>query len=138
VRELQLKLLEALLDGVAISPQETAGDWYQIPDSLLNIREKYQNSMHPCFILSDAQLSGYGVIKVYIRSASRLEAAPPEFILHERHSHQGACPLSKDAVVSLIRPATIGSANLRHYKPKCTEPNEIWRKFFVDCLKQVS
>jgi len=138
MRELQLKLLEALMDGIDIPPQQTAGEWFQIPDTVLNIREKYEKSMHPCFVLTEARLSAYGVVKVYVRSASRLEASPPEYILHERHSHQGACSLSKDAVVSLIRPATIGSANLRHLKPKCSEPNEVWRKYFVDCLKQVS
>jgi hypothetical protein len=138
VRELQLKLLEALLQGVEVSPNDTAGEWFQIPDTILNIREKYENSMHPCFVFTEARLSAYGVVKVYVRSASRFEASPPEYVLHEKHTHHGSCPLSKDAVVSLIRPATIGSASLRSLKPKCSEPNEVWRKYFYDCLKQVS
>jgi hypothetical protein len=138
MREMQLKFLEAMLKDLDPTPDETAGDWFLISDVILNIPEKYPKSTHPCFVRVESRLSPYGLVKVFIRSASVNEVAPPEYLHHQPHSHFHSCPLKKEGVVSLIRPARIGAANFRFITPKCTELDEDWRRYFFACLKKVS
>lgn len=138
MNELQVKLLTALVGEIESNIEQESGSWFLIPDYILRIPEKYRDSTHPCFVHNESKLAAYGMVKVYIRSASTSDAAPPEFIHHERHSHTESCPLKKDGIVSVIRPARIGAANFRQLVSKCDEPDLEWQHFLYVCLKKVS
>ena len=138
MKEIQLKLLTALLSDAESSQEVISGQWFLIPDYILRIPEKYRDSTHPCFVHNESRLSAYGFVKVYIRSTTTSDAAPPEYIHHERHSHAASCPLTKDGIVSVIRPARIGAANFRQLNPKCGETDMDWQHFLYACIKRVS
>jgi hypothetical protein len=138
MKELQLKLLTALFSDIETSLDETSGEWFLIPDYILRIPEKYRDSTHPCYVHNESKLAAYGLVKVYIRSTTTSDAVPPEYIHHERHLHGAGCPLSKDGIVSVVRPARIGAANFRQLAPKCTESDLEWQHFLYACIKKVS
>jgi hypothetical protein len=138
MKELQVKLLTALVGEVESNIEKESGCWFLIPDYILRIPEKYRDSTHPCFVHNESKLSAYGMVKVYIRSASTSDVVPPEYIHHDRHLHSESCPLRKDGTVSVIRPVRIGAANFRNLIPKCDEPDLEWQHFLYACVKKVS
>lgn len=138
MKEVQLKLLSAIFGDTEFDITDISGSWFFIPDYILGIREKYQDSNHPCYVHEKAFLESYGIVKVYVRSASASDASPPDYLFHERHVHQPFCALSKDGVVAVIKPRKIGAANFRTIKKLCDEPDSEWQKFLYACMKRVS
>lgn len=138
MKEVQLKLLSAMMGDAVPELEKVSGSWFFIPDYLLGIREKYKDSNHPCFVHQHSFLASYGVVKVYVRSASETDASPPDFLFHERHTHQPFCALKKDGVITVTRPRKIGAANFRILKKFCDEPDSDWQRFLYACIKRVS
>lgn len=138
MKEVQLKFLSAIFPDIDCNQSDFAGSWFFVPDYILGIREKYRDSNHPCFVHEKAYLEAYGIVKVYVRSASTSDSSPPDYLLHEKHSHQPFCSLSKDGVVAVIKPRKIGAANFRTIKKLCDESDLAWQKFLYACIKRVS
>ena len=68
--ELQHKLLEALFPLTSAVDSIAEGDWFLIPDNSTRILEKYDSSAHPGFIPDGGLVDPFGIVAVWIRSAS--------------------------------------------------------------------
>ena len=135
--ELQSKLLEALFTLTSSDQSITVGDWYLVPDNSARILEKYNSSAHPGFIPDGGLTNPYGVVSVWIRSAT-VTGEMPYWLNHSAHFHgrTSRCPITRDGVVGVARPRKIGAYNFRNLSSKCRETDKIWLNSFYSCREQ--
>jgi hypothetical protein len=125
----------ALGQSTDIGPQPNAL-WYLVADNLTNI--KGQDFVpHPCLLRNAADLK-FGYVFLWIRSASGAGEIPI-FIPHLAHTHDrgSRCPLTKDAVINVLRPRKVPSRYIMNLKHCCVESDQSWLKAFARCHEQI-
>ena len=135
--DLQYKLLEALFPLTSPVDSIKEGDWFLIPDNSTRILEKYDSSAHPGFIPDGGLVDPFGIVLVWIRSAS-LSGEMPEWLIHGAHYHDRTteCPLNRNGSVGIAIPRKVGAYNFRNLKPKCHETDKIWLNSFYACRNE--
>ena len=135
--ELQHKVLAALFPLIIDADSILEGDWFLIPDNSTGIREKYELSVHPVFIPDGGVQNPYGLVDVWIRSAS-MTGEMPEWLLHRAHFHDrnSNCPLKLDASIAIAKPKRIGGYNFRRIEPICHENDKVWLNSFYSCREK--
>ena len=126
----------ALGQSTDIGPQQNAL-WYLVADNLTNI--KGQDFVpHPCLLRNAADLK-FGYVFLWVRSASG-SGEIPIFIPHLAHTHDrgSRCPLTKDAVINVLRPRKVPSRYIMNLKHCCVESDQSWLKAFARCHEQIS
>jgi hypothetical protein len=126
----------ALGQSEDIGPQPNA-IWYMVSDNLTNI--KGQDFMtHPCLLRNAGELKS-GFVFLWIRSASGVGEIP-NFIPHLAHTHDkgSRCPLTKDAVINVVRPRKVPSRYIMNLKHSCVEKDQGWLKAFARCHEQIA
>jgi hypothetical protein len=134
VGELQFKLLEALFPLTTDVDSIAEGEWFLIPDNSTRILEKYDSSVHPVFIPDGGLVDPFGLVDVWIRSAS-LTGEMPKWLIHGAHIHDkvAECPLKRNGTVGISTPRKVGAYNFRNLKPKCHEVDKVWLNSFYAC-----
>jgi hypothetical protein len=134
VGELQHKVLEALFPLIIDPVSILEGDWFLIPDKSTGIREKYELSAHPVFIPDGGVQNPYGLVDVWIRSAS-MTGEMPDWLLHRAHFHDrnSNCPLKLDGAIGIAKPKRIGGYNFRRIERICHESDKVWLNSFYSC-----
>ena len=132
--ELQFKLLEALFPLTTDVDSIAEGEWFLIPDNSTRILEKYDSSVHPVFIPDGGLVDPFGLVDVWIRSAS-LTGEMPKWLIHGAHIHDKVteCPLKRNGTVGISTPRKVGAYNFRNLKPKCHEVDKVWLNSFYAC-----
>lgn len=135
--ELQHQLLAALFPLTSTVDSIAEGDWFLIPDNSTRILEKYDSSAHPGFIPDGGLVDPFGIVQVWIRSAS-LSGEMPEWLIHSAHFHDrtSECPLNRIGSVGIANPRKVGAYNFRNLKPKCHETDKIWLNSFYACRNE--